>query len=97
MIAVIDDIPVTWTEVEKALSIGLANEMEIGLVKKGYDYYSGGANTVYVGQVVCSIKSIFGIVDPIYDRPASISSGWFSGWTESGWKFSSNSSWSIDF
>jgi len=75
LVAVIDDIPVSWKEVEKALGVAQANPIEISMVKKGYDYYSGGENTVYVGQVVGSIKSIFGIVDPIYERPNSTARG----------------------
>ena len=57
--SLIDDIPISWTEVRLALLASLANPVEIGLVKEAFDYYSGGNNKVTVGQIVNSIKTVF--------------------------------------
>ena len=60
VMSLIDDIPISWTEVRMALLASLANPVEIALVKEAFVYYSGGAAKVTVGQIVSSIKSIFG-------------------------------------
>ena len=56
---VVEDITITWTEVKAALAATLANPIEIELVKKAFDYLSGGKDEVKVGQIVNKIKEIF--------------------------------------
>jgi hypothetical protein len=58
-VAVVDDITITWSEVKVALVATLANPIEIGLVKKAFDYLSGGKESVKVGEIVNKIKEIF--------------------------------------
>lgn len=59
VITVVDDITISWTEVKVALAATLANPIEIGLVKKAFDYLSGGEDKVKVGEIVTKIKEIF--------------------------------------
>merc|ERR1712166_1559208 len=59
VIVVIEDIKITWTEVKAALAVTLANPVEILVVKKAFDYLSGGKDQTKVGEIVNKIKELF--------------------------------------
>jgi len=59
VVVVIEDITITWPEVEVVLTATLANPIEVKLVKTAFDYLSGGSDSVKVGAIVKKIKGLF--------------------------------------
>ena len=57
--SLVDNIDITWSEVQKALLLTGANPIELEILKKGFEYATGGKDDIKVGALVTKMKSLF--------------------------------------